>query len=165
MFRPVFFASSPKPKIGEIVAYGGATVPTGWKECNGDSLERAAYTELFAVIGGSWGTADSTHFNIPDLRGRFIRGWSDTSSNDPDKTTRTAHATGGVTGNEVGTIQAEAIYGHLHSWNGATGGVSNNTGAMSLFTWWAGCYAGYSATEGSETRPKNAYVRYCIKYI
>ena len=65
------WADSP---IGTILAYGGTTAPAGWMICDGTSLLRASYPELFAVIGTAFGSADSTHFNIPDLRGEFLRG-------------------------------------------------------------------------------------------
>jgi microcystin-dependent protein len=60
--------------IGSILPFGGATAPRGWFLCQGQSLLRTEYAELFAVIGTSFGSADSTHFNIPDLRGEFLRG-------------------------------------------------------------------------------------------
>lgn len=65
------YADSP---IGSILPYGGTTAPSGWMICNGASLLRTDYAELFAVIGTAFGSADSTHFNIPDLRGEFLRG-------------------------------------------------------------------------------------------
>lgn len=65
------YADSP---IATILPYGGATAPSGWFLCNGASLLRTSYPELFAVIGTAFGSADSTHFNIPDLRGEFLRG-------------------------------------------------------------------------------------------
>jgi microcystin-dependent protein len=57
--------------IGEIKMFGGATAPTGWLICDGSSISRAApYDQLFAVLGTTYGFVDSTHFNLPDLRGR-----------------------------------------------------------------------------------------------
>lgn len=60
--------------IGEIVTYAGSTnpYPTMWLDCDGSSLLRADYPDLFTVIGTTYGSADSTHFNLPDLRGRAI---------------------------------------------------------------------------------------------
>lgn len=62
--------------IGTILPYGGTSdkIPQGYLLCDGTSLLRASYPELFAVIGTAFGSADSTHFNIPDLRGEFLRG-------------------------------------------------------------------------------------------
>ena len=60
--------------VGAIIPYGGATAPSGWMLCQGQSLLRASYPELFAVIGTAFGSADSTHFNIPDMRESVPKG-------------------------------------------------------------------------------------------
>jgi len=57
--------------IGEIVTFAGSSNPSAnFLPCDGASLLRSAYPDLFAVIGVSFGSVDSTHFNVPDLRGR-----------------------------------------------------------------------------------------------
>lgn len=60
--------------IGEIVTFAGATnpYPTMWLDCDGTSVLRADYPDLFTIIGTTYGAADSTHFTLPDLRGRAI---------------------------------------------------------------------------------------------
>ena len=61
--------------IGTILAFGGSDIPTGWHLCDGTAVSRTTYAELFSVIGTSFGTGDgSTTFNLPDLRGEFLRG-------------------------------------------------------------------------------------------
>lgn len=61
--------------IGEIVLFPAADPPVaGWLVCDGDSLLRDEYPDLFAVIGTLYGAADGTHFNIPDMRGRVPMG-------------------------------------------------------------------------------------------
>ena len=61
--------------IGAIQAYGGQTAPYGWLICDGSAIRRDTYSELFDVIGVTYGTGDgSTTFNLPDLRGRVITG-------------------------------------------------------------------------------------------
>ena len=60
--------------IGSVTAFAGATLPTDWLLCDGSSLLRTDYPELFTVIGTTWGSADATHFNLPDLRGRTLVG-------------------------------------------------------------------------------------------
>lgn len=60
---------------GVIVPFGGTPVPSGWLACNGSAVSRTTYSSLFAAIGTLHGTGDgSTTFNLPDLRGEFIRG-------------------------------------------------------------------------------------------
>jgi microcystin-dependent protein len=57
--------------IGEIIPYAGSSSPlSNWLACDGSSLLRADYPDLFVVIGTTYGSADGTHFNLPDLRGR-----------------------------------------------------------------------------------------------
>lgn len=60
---------------GAMIMYGGETAPSGWLKCNGASLLRSSFPDLFAVIGTSFGAADSTHFNLPDMTGRFPLGY------------------------------------------------------------------------------------------
>ena len=65
-------ANSP---VGWIGWYPVETPPEGTLVCNGGAVSRTAYAELFAVLGTKYGAGDgSTTFNLPDLRGRFIRG-------------------------------------------------------------------------------------------
>ena len=55
--------------------FAGASAPTGWLACNGAAVSRVAYANLFAAIGATYGAGDgSTTFNLPDLRGEFLRG-------------------------------------------------------------------------------------------
>lgn len=60
------FADAP---IASIIPFGGETAPAGWLICDGSTLSRTEYAELFAVIGISFGEGDGeTTFGIPDLR-------------------------------------------------------------------------------------------------
>jgi microcystin-dependent protein len=60
--------------IGTVKAFSGQTVPTDWMVAAGQSLDRTAYSELFAVIGTIFGAVDSTHFSLPNLTSQFIYG-------------------------------------------------------------------------------------------
>jgi microcystin-dependent protein len=76
--------------IGSVMAYVGTTDPSSYLICDGRSILRAGtYASLYTVIGDSFGTIDGTHFNIPDLRGSFIRGLTmvDTTINNAVNTT------------------------------------------------------------------------------
>lgn len=61
---------------GAISAYGGATAPTGWLLCDGASYLRTDYPDLFTAISTTYGAADGTHFNVPDIRGRVPVGYA-----------------------------------------------------------------------------------------
>jgi hypothetical protein len=68
----------------------------------------AENADLYRAIGFSWGGDGSRIFNLPDLRGYFLRGVDvreHADSRDPDGETRTAIHEGGATGNAVGTVQ------------------------------------------------------------
>jgi microcystin-dependent protein len=60
---------------GAIIATMAETQPdtNGYKLCDGQSLSKAEYPSLFAVLGGRFGETDTT-FALPDLRGRTVFG-------------------------------------------------------------------------------------------
>ena len=60
--------------IGTVVFYLGTTIPDGYLLCNGASLLRTEYPELFAVLGTKCGSVDSAHFTLPDTHHRFLEG-------------------------------------------------------------------------------------------
>lgn len=63
--------------VGEIYMYAGSVAPSGFLLCDGSSVSRSTYAELFDVIGTNFGQGDgSTTFDIPDMRGRVIVGAS-----------------------------------------------------------------------------------------
>ncbi len=105
------------PPIGSVAFYAGdLSIPAnvtdlenkGWLLCDGKSYSQSAYPALFKAIGHANG-GDSTHFNVPDLRDRFIRGRNaNASGGDPDAGSRVAAAPGGATGNNVGSLQHSA---------------------------------------------------------
>ncbi len=108
---------------GIVQAFAGAktSVPSGWLYCDGSAVSRSSYATLFAVIGTKHGYGDNaTTFNLPDLRGRFIRGQDDAQARDPDAASRTASNTGGNTGDNVGTVQTAAFASHTHTQNAHT---------------------------------------------
>ena len=61
--------------VGVVLPFAGSsTPPAGWLLCNGASVLRATYPELFAVIGTTYGSVDGTHFTLPDLRDKHPAG-------------------------------------------------------------------------------------------
>lgn len=95
----VYAESSSDP--GDIKMRATRAVPFGWLECNGAAISRSTFAALFGAIGTTFGIGDgSTTFNIPDMRGYFPRGWSDTGSIDP--------------GRAFGSTQAAAFQSHSH---------------------------------------------------
>jgi microcystin-dependent protein len=147
---------------GTILDFGGAaaSLPTGYLICDGTSLLRTDFPDLFAAIGTSWGAVDAIHFNLPDLRGRFTRMQNLGTGRDPDATTRTAINTGGATGDNVGSLQDDAFKSHTHGKGTYTVTQVNGVGQPISGT---SAAEQTGATGGSETRPKNAYVLKIIK--
>ena len=169
---PNFTVSTPNVvPTGTIISYAGATVPAGWLLCDGSAVSRTTYTALFAALNTAWGFGDgSTTFNVPDLRGRFMRGTDGTAGNDPDKATRTASNTGGNTGDFVGSLEGDAFQSHTHyvvnEYHADPTGPSSSLAPVFLASSSAGNWSNYitTAAGGNETRPKNVYVTYIIKY-
>ncbi len=171
--------------IGEIKPFAFASAPSGWLECNGTDVGRLTYVKLFDAIGTAHGAGDgSTSFSLPDYRGRFLRGWDHGAGRDADSGSRTALDTGGNTGDTIGSLQADALESH-HHFTLASDTVTTTPGAPTATT--SGAFAATthsisadfeyviqrtatpadvglsSDTGGSETRPANVNVLYCIK--
>jgi hypothetical protein len=85
----------------------------GWLLCDGTPQSRFDYPALFGTIGYAFGGAGDS-FNVPDLRGQFIRGASDTAAQDPDRGGRKHPGGPGFTGTMVGSTQADAFQMHQH---------------------------------------------------
>lgn len=161
-------AASGGVPVGSIQAYAGSTIPSGWLECNGAQLLISGSAELYAAIGTTWGGATSDDlFNIPDLRGRFLRGHDGGAGVDPDRLTRTASAAGGNTGDAVGTIQDDELQSHTHTYTIALADNNNDFAAPPAASDGSLQGVNYNGTTvasgGTETRPKNAAVKFIIK--
>lgn len=75
-------------QIGSLVAYGGATAPSGWLLCYGQAISRTTYSALFAIMGVAFGPGDNaTTFNLPDLRGRLPLGKDDMGGSGANRVT------------------------------------------------------------------------------
>ncbi|HEY5927256.1 MAG TPA: phage tail protein [Kofleriaceae bacterium] len=126
---------------GSIIAFAGMTPPTGWMLCDGMAVSRTTHASLFAVIGTLHGGGDgTTTFNLPDYRGRFLRGQDQGAGRDPDAASRGAAATGGAVGDSVGSVQAPALAGHAHAVtdpghnHGGSSGSPNNWAGRDIWT-------------------------------
>jgi len=153
--------------VGTIMGFPTETPPAGFLECDGSSLLRATYSDLFGVISDDYGAVDGTHFNIPDYRGQFLRGWANGQTTDPDRASRTDRGDT-TTGDHVGTKQACGVEEHQHSDGKAptSGGDDNFVGPYTHTTMDESLATQYDVGSygGSETRPVNINVMWCIKY-
>jgi len=95
--------------IGEIVTFAGIGSPSSlWLPCDGASLLRSDYPDLFTVLGTTYGAADSTHFNVPDLRGRAVIG----DGSGPGLTPRSL---GDSLGEETHVLTTSELASHGHT--------------------------------------------------
>ncbi len=197
-YREVSFAqlpSSPYSEVahnatltfpaGIIIPFAGPVenIPDGWMLCDGSAVSRSEYANLYKAIGVCWGTGDgATTFNLPDLRGMFLRGVSGESGNDADADSRVVlKDNGGNTGNNVGSYQGDAIRNITGSFTSGSVTPSANSGIVNNIEYLGpgggqdgNGYASMTAKfnfdssnavpVGSDNRPKNVYVTYIIKY-
>jgi hypothetical protein len=182
--------------VGNIVPHGGTSLPQGFLWCDGSPVLISSYPGLAAALYDSStgkyahgdgtkladgvtssGYAAGTAFNLPDYRGRFLRGIDGATGRDPDTSFRTIPNTNGNLGNNVGSIQGHAFQNHSHTVygfeNGQGGGASSfyalltnstNSHNNDKTSAASGATGAYSQSSAYETRPLNAYVNYIISY-
>jgi len=134
---------------GTISVFAGTVEPAGWFFCRGQAVSRSTYSVLFGAIGTVYGVGDgSTTFNVPDLRGEFVRGFDAGRGIDA--------------GRAFGSFQLDEFKSHTHGYqqfetivngerdNNAQAGINLNPATT-------------GATGGSETRPRNVAMNYIIR--
>jgi hypothetical protein len=144
----------PRMPPGTVVSYAASTVPTGWLECNGAAISRTTYASLFAAIGTVFGIGNgSSTFNLPDLRGYFVRGYDNSRGVDPSR--------------EFGSNQTDDNKSHAHY---AYGDLDVSGGGTGRFKWVTDVQGSWPTTRkvsdagGLESRPKNIALMFLIKY-
>ena len=164
---PGFMSAADKKRLddvetpaGTILFFSSSSLPSGYLKANGAAISRTTYSKLFSVIGTTFGAGDgSTTFNLPDLRGEFLRGWDDGRGVD--------------NGRVLGSTQNDEIKSHDHPRN--TENLQEQTNVYP--TAGSGIISGaYTAgnqlrqyrvtgsTGGAETRPRNIALMAIIKY-
>lgn len=137
-------------KAGCVAHFAMTTAPAGWLKANGAAVSRTSYAALFAAIGTTFGVGDgSTTFNLPDLRGEFIRNWDDGRGVDSARV--------------FGSAQAGAMESHSHSLSTTAEQAGSGTYPLTV----GGIITSTSTTSagtGAETRPRNIALLACIKY-
>lgn len=106
---------------GTIVDFAGTSAPAGWLSCSGSSLIRDNYPDLFVAIGTTFGSADATHFNLPDLRAMVALGYKSGDPATPTSSPGIGTSNYGAIGNIGGLISVQlaatesGIAAHTHS--------------------------------------------------
>ena len=141
---------------GSVFTMATTTVPSGYLECDGSAVSRTTYADLFAAIGTTWGAGNgSSTFNVPDLRGEFVRGWDNGRGIDTDRT--------------FASSQDDQLQEHTHTLaynsrnvgdppNPITIGDVGGSGSSKQTS-----SSGTTGDFGSETRPRNIAMMYVIK--
>ena len=166
---------------GAVMQFAGNVAPAGWLKANGAAISRTTYPRLWAWAqasgnlaasegakqAGQFGPGNgSTTFTIPDLRGEFVRGWDDSRGVD--------------SGRGIGSAQAQDYQSHGHGvtdpghahgilYYQATGGGQPAASAQAINSAGGGtalAVTGISIQNsgGTETRPRNVALLYCIKH-
>ena len=152
----------------------------GWMLCDGRELRVVNCPELFCVIGNLYGGDGEYTFWLPDYRGLFLRCVDDGAKVDPDAGQRKLPTDDQVDYSGVGSKQSDALENHQHRYLFADQGTDKTTyqpgkpklpskptatgepilpGSLTPIN-----PDGKPAHKSVETRPKNIYVNYIIKF-
>lgn len=106
-----FLESCDEAEIGDMEPFPLAAAPEHYLVCDGAAVSRTTYAALFAVISTTFGAGDgSTTFNLPDLRGEWLKG---------------AHS-----GLLVGANEAAQVGAHTHAATTASDGAHGHTATV-----------------------------------
>tara|TARA_B100000945_G_scaffold316485_1_gene317521 strand:- start:438 stop:1403 length:966 start_codon:yes stop_codon:yes gene_type:complete len=169
---------------GTILTFGASTPPSGFLECNGSAISRSTYASLFSILSTTHGAGDgSSTFNLPDLRGQFVRGWDNSAGVDAsrvfgssqtdqnknhDHTTDSQSLTGSVShlsgslANNPGSASGIITKLSPQSAVGARSSGSANASGISIDATHSHTIS--SGGGGTEARPKNIALMYIIKF-
>lgn len=124
---------------GSLVAYAGASAPTGWLLCDGSAVSRADYGNLFSAIGTAYGSGDgTTTFNVPDLRGRTAVGknagtFATLGATGGAETVTLTGAQSGVPAHSHAAVSSSGSSGaHSHGVSVGTGGSHSHAATTSV---------------------------------
>ena len=165
---------------GSVFCMAVATIPTGYLECDGSAVSRTTYSALFAIIGTAYGTGNgSSTFNLPDLRGEFIRGFDNGKGTDSGRSIASSQGSANLShGHSVSASVNDS--GHVHATSfdnkkyfpgggstsisfGGAGGYPADTFTMSNATTGISVSISQNNAGGSEARPRNIAMMYIIK--
>ena len=97
--------------VGTVQPFLGLTPPLGYLVCQGQLISKVEYPELYKLCGSTFGTETSTHFYLPDLRGKTIAGYD---SNDSTMNT-IGKLLGQKTHTHTSAAHTHSVAGHTHT--------------------------------------------------
>ena len=100
-----------------IVPWSSASVPSGFLECNGQTVSRSTYAALFAIVGTTYGAGDgSSTFGLPDLQDNVPVGKSNNKTLASTGGANTVTSTGNVGGSTANaTLSTAQLASHNHN--------------------------------------------------
>lgn len=161
---------------GLVASFARYSAPTGWLKANGAAVSRTAYADLFAAIGTTFGAGDGVNtFNLPDLRGEFIRGWDDGRGVDASRNMGSAQGSQNLAHNH--TASTSSAGRHEHSLTVRVANQASSTGSYSDVVKTGSGATFYTSQDGdhthtvtigssggNEARPRNIALLACIKF-
>nr|BAR30138.1 phage tail fiber protein [uncultured Mediterranean phage uvMED] len=153
------------------------TVPAGYLECNGAAVSRSTYSVLFGIIQTQYGGGNgSTTFNLPDLRGEFIRGWASNGSVDSGRQIGSSQGSDNLSHNHTISssvndsghshtigLAVRSNYAEPRNFGVGRDGNANNSDSTSTQTTGISVSSSAANSGGSEARPRNVAMMYIIK--
>lgn len=174
---------------GSVLWFAMSTPPAGFLKANGAAVSRTTYSRLFSKISTTWGAGDgSTTFNLPDLRGEFIRGWDDARGVDSGRAFASAQSSQNLSHTHSVTDPTHGHVPQIYGTNTGGAGTGGNPavipegsgGNFNLGGAWknirstdgAGSFRIVSSSTGislvasgdTEARPRNISLLACIKF-
>ena len=169
--------------VGTILTFGASTPPSGFLECNGSAISRSTYASLFSILSTTHGAGDgSSTFNLPDLRGQFVRGWDNSAGVDASRVFGSTQTDQNK--NHTHTTDSVTLTGGIRKISEGFGAGGSATGVFTKTSDGNNTITGSSSTSpvggvdfdgthshtisssggGTEARPKNVALMYIIKF-
>jgi phage-related tail fiber protein len=164
---------------GEVFYTARSTAPAGSLKANGAAVSRTAYAALFGAIGTTYGAGDGFNtFNLPDLRGEFLRGLDDGRGVDAGRVLGSAQTSQNLAHTHTGATNSDGSHSHTYTDGRPVNPPGNGLAAGSQVpgvwervdqktTDAAGSHTHTfttGSTGGTEARPRNIALLACIKY-
>lgn len=149
---------------GSVHYFATQTPPDGYLVANGALVSRTVYARLFSAIGTTFGEGDGgSTFQLPDLRGEFLRGWDAARNLDPERGFGTVQ--GDAIRNIIGTFggndqERRFLSGPFYYIGTDGGGKTGSSNGTDNF----GFVASRVVPTANENRPHNVALLACIKY-
>jgi microcystin-dependent protein len=138
--------------VGSYLFMATETAPDGYLRCDGSSLTRVEYPDLFDVIGTTYGNENVYTFNLPNTKGLFFRDLDGGRGLDPSRALSNSY-------------QSDTFKEHNHSLpNPCEVGISDNADDRDVMVPGGSSVTGNAGIDNTETRPKNFAIVTFIKY-